>query len=183
MRSRITMEIDFSDQNKPVIQVSEVSSDDVRDKIVRSFRDTFGYTSMWCRVIFSSSVENEDKMYTIRPIPPQDILKEAEKMAQSYNDNFGKVDAISTNIVCYNVDQLSSLTQEQKNKAYNIILLNSDGSVTFEKMTKEKISLPGRFSIVKMPPNGKQEPYVDPMTIKYGPQHDTNDHSGGAMGW
>jgi hypothetical protein len=55
MKSRLTIEIDFEDGNKPVIEMKYESSDDVRDKLIKAFMEGLSSQSTWCRAMFYGS--------------------------------------------------------------------------------------------------------------------------------
>lgn len=51
MRSRISIVVDFDNNNTPVIQIVQKSSDDVRDSLVHNFVEGVGHSSLsrWLR--------------------------------------------------------------------------------------------------------------------------------------
>jgi hypothetical protein len=88
MKSRIT--IDFSGvehpagdpaQFEPVIRVSIVESDDVRDKLIETFFQSLGGESSWLKVEFNQYPGDENKNITIRPVRPSE-LKETVELIQ-----------------------------------------------------------------------------------------------------
>lgn len=50
MKSRITIEVDFENKNRPVIQVLRAYSDDVRDTLLGNFIETLKHGHQWCKV-------------------------------------------------------------------------------------------------------------------------------------
>lgn len=79
MKSRITIEVDF-DQNSPYIKIVEQESDDVRDGLVKAFRQKFGYESNWARIEFNEKNEL-GKVLKIYPIgSSEDLILEGERM-------------------------------------------------------------------------------------------------------
>ncbi len=83
MRSRITAEIDFSNGNRPVIQVHERESDDVRDKLVSSIFETLGHHSRWFRAEFQHNTMNEEgpgSIWHLVPVSPDEYEQEIKLM-------------------------------------------------------------------------------------------------------
>lgn len=75
MKSRITIDLDYD--NQPVIKIEYCPSEDVRDKMVAKFLETFGATSWLCSFIpFDTDIKsNGDKLKTslLRPIKPHEL--------------------------------------------------------------------------------------------------------------
>lgn len=69
MKSRIHIDVD--EDNQPIITINYVASEDVKDKLVKKFMETFGSQSSWAEFKFTSAVDNSD--CRIRPIKPQDL--------------------------------------------------------------------------------------------------------------
>ncbi len=82
MQSKITIEIDFSDNNTPFIQISESPSSDVRDQLICSFLQSLGYESTWCKIVPSSFNDGYPKKYSIKAIKSQQFEEEAKIMAE-----------------------------------------------------------------------------------------------------
>lgn len=89
MKSRITIEVNFDENNLPVIQVLSQSSDDVRDKLIESFLQSLQHTSRWCKIIYMGNRSKfsapEDLVEPIHcwhivPIKPHDIPEEMKLM-------------------------------------------------------------------------------------------------------
>lgn len=79
MKSKITIELDFS-TGKPYLRViNDHQSDDVRDKLIRFFKEQFGYTSSWCKINFRGSDGDLD-LFVIDPISPEQLEAEAKLM-------------------------------------------------------------------------------------------------------
>ena|SRR5687768_1755303 len=76
MKSKIT--IDLAEDNQPIIQINYVPSEDVRDKMVKRFLETFGHSSVWSRVTFTPGTDIT--IATIRPIPFDDIFHNVQDM-------------------------------------------------------------------------------------------------------
>lgn len=101
MKSRITIEVNFEDGNRPVIQIVSRKSDDVRDNLIQAFYQTLGESS-WCKIRFQQDVldpehpENNFKRIYITPIPsaPSDSLKEEAgimlEQARVWDQFYGK---------------------------------------------------------------------------------------------
>lgn len=69
MKSRIT--IDIADDNQPVIRIEYQESEDVRDKLVKRFLETFGGESTFANFYYINVLER-DCMAEIRPLSPPD---------------------------------------------------------------------------------------------------------------
>ena len=86
MKSRISIEIDFDKSNLPVIQVLSQDSDDIRDRIVKSFLQSLQHTSRWCKIEYIGEASTfEDAMvnkqrWQITPITPTQIPEEVKLM-------------------------------------------------------------------------------------------------------
>lgn len=82
MKSRITIEIDFDNGNKPVIQILQSRSDDVRDSLISAFLQTLQGISSWCRIsrnkTFPVADENYPDRWIIEPVSPQELKKEMD---------------------------------------------------------------------------------------------------------
>jgi len=89
MKSRITIEVDFSNGNEPVIQILSRNSDDIRDNLIKAFYQKLGNSS-WCRILFTQDEMNpvnpelNFKRITISPIPQEDLKKQADIMLEQY---------------------------------------------------------------------------------------------------
>lgn len=91
MKSRITIEVDFEAGNIPVIQILQCSSDDVRDKLIKSFTENLGGSS-WCQIrwLSGSYDVNEQTKFEkifITPINEKDLKEQAETMLEQYKIN------------------------------------------------------------------------------------------------
>jgi hypothetical protein len=103
MKSRITIEVNFEENNLPVIQIMSQQSDDVRDKLIQSFLQSLQHTSRWCKILYmgNRSVYNpkvaeidHTHSWHIVPLRPNEIKEEialmqsvldADKSVQSQN--------------------------------------------------------------------------------------------------
>lgn len=92
MKSRITVEIDFSNGNEPIIQVLSRNSDDVRDQLIKAFYQKLSGSS-WCKIVFAQDNydptlapddERNFKRIIITPITVPDLKKEAEIMIEQH---------------------------------------------------------------------------------------------------
>ena len=87
MKSRITIEVDFENENTPIIQIFSQSTYDVRDKLIHAFFEKLG-SSSWCQIYFKDhhydreQPENDFKRVIITPIPESDLRKHAEVMLE-----------------------------------------------------------------------------------------------------
>lgn len=75
MKSRITIEIDFDNQRKPVIQILSRQSDDIRDKMVSDFLQLLGHESTTCNIKYVGESNLGDdresfKRWIISPVEP-----------------------------------------------------------------------------------------------------------------
>ena len=85
MKSRITIEVDFENNNRPVIQIIHKKSDDVRDNLLSAFLEQFGGQSSWCHIKWAQSYEGEtpDSSFArifITPILPERLKEQASVM-------------------------------------------------------------------------------------------------------
>ncbi len=79
MQSRITIEVDFENGNRPVIQILSAASDDVRDNLVSSFLQSLQHTSRWATFEYKgpyerSSADGVKQRWFIKPIAPMEEL-------------------------------------------------------------------------------------------------------------
>jgi hypothetical protein len=83
MKSRITIDVD--NDNQPIIRIDYGYSDDVRDKLVKIFLESFGTASAWSRITFGpSTIDGESA--TIRPVSPDEMGTNADEMSNLYED-------------------------------------------------------------------------------------------------
>lgn len=85
MVSKITIEVDFDNQNLPVIQIIQKDSDDVRDKLIRNFLQSLQHTSRWAVISYEGAREiigdsTYGEVWKIYPITPQKLPQEMELM-------------------------------------------------------------------------------------------------------
>jgi len=90
MKSRITIEVNFDENNLPVIQILSQNSDDVRDKLIQSFLQSLQHTSRWCKILYignfgvADMIKNnpvaEVHKWHIVPITPKEITEEIKLM-------------------------------------------------------------------------------------------------------
>ena len=85
MRSKITIELDF-DLNVPYIRVDNVTTDDVRDKILQNFREKLGASSSWMRVEFEHS-PSDSTTFRIYAVTPKELEEQAEIMRKQAEFN------------------------------------------------------------------------------------------------
>lgn len=92
MKSRIT--IDYGIDYKPVIRIQKESSEDVRDKLLASFFQEWGYDT---NLLFMAnhSAPGGDVIYTIAPMPPEKVIavmgEEILRAVPATEENFKKV--------------------------------------------------------------------------------------------
>jgi hypothetical protein len=87
MNSKITIEVDFDNNNEPVFQIIYRPSDDVRDKLIKSFLERLGGDSEWCQIYCTGSVEETavnyaSQRWVIRAIHPKDIRTTGQTMLE-----------------------------------------------------------------------------------------------------
>ena len=87
MKSKISIEVNFDENNLPVIQVLHQESDDVRDKLISSFLQSFKHTSRWCKILYMGveNVSHQSGDYLVNrwhiiPIKVGEIKEEMELM-------------------------------------------------------------------------------------------------------
>lgn len=80
MKSRITIEVDFENDNQPVIQIVQRFSDDVRDKLISEFLHALGGQSSWCKIdhIVGGSDHN---LIRLTPLKPKWLTEQSKLMA------------------------------------------------------------------------------------------------------
>ncbi len=87
MKSRITIEVDFNNHNKPIIQVMSRYSDDIRDNLIQAFYQSLQGSS-WCKIRFEQHYDNplnpdeNFKRILITPIPEDELQGEAHIMLE-----------------------------------------------------------------------------------------------------
>jgi len=93
MKSRITIEVDFDNNNQPYILIQLEKSDDVRDKLLSHFTQQFGGSS-WCQIRWDTPVNLDGTTHIrITPITPVQLKQQSEIMAEQdrINNNFANV--------------------------------------------------------------------------------------------
>lgn len=92
MESRITIEVDFENNNLPIIQIVSRESDDVRDKLIKTFLQSLRHCSRWTVIEFVGN--NNDRTpdgiatawtWKLIPLTPDQLEKEASLMSATYN--------------------------------------------------------------------------------------------------
>lgn len=86
MKSRITLDVDHD--NQPIIKIEYNPSDDVRDKLVKRFLETFGSESCWARFEYVTA-NHEHKVLNreavLRPVCAYDLPEEVQEMQRLAN--------------------------------------------------------------------------------------------------
>jgi hypothetical protein len=77
MKSKITIDLDID--NQPIVKIDFQPSDDVRDKMVKRFLETFGHSSVWCRWEYQNQVE-DGSTSILRPISPERLIQEGKEI-------------------------------------------------------------------------------------------------------
>lgn len=86
MKSRITIDVDFD--NQPVLKIEYSPSEDVRDKLVKKFLESFGGDSRWAEFYFindsqqlSSAIHGQaNSTALVRPISPHGMIEQAKSI-------------------------------------------------------------------------------------------------------
>jgi hypothetical protein len=86
MLSKIKVEVDFDHNNEPIIEILYRQSDDVRDKLIKSFFEKLKGISAWCEIFCANAIQETDVNYAvqrwiIKPIGPGQIEESATAMA------------------------------------------------------------------------------------------------------
>lgn len=79
MKSKITIEVDFDQNNTPYIRLLvDKNSDDVRDKLLRAFLEKLGHESVFGKIVCKSDATTEENVqrWGIYPIPAEKIEEE-----------------------------------------------------------------------------------------------------------
>ena len=87
MLSKIQIDIDAD--NQPVIKIEYRASEDVRDKMVKRFMETFGGESWFASFNFHQHKDNGDCVALVRPIPIKDFKYHVADMIEK-NDRYQK---------------------------------------------------------------------------------------------
>lgn len=89
MDSRITIEVDFENNNLPVIQIVSKDSEDVRDKLIKVFLQSLRHSSRWTTIQFVGNNLSykpdggaDSWTWKITPVTP-DQLEEEVKLMQA----------------------------------------------------------------------------------------------------
>lgn len=85
MLSKITIEVDFSNKNLPVIQILQRDSDDVRDKLISNFLQGLMHTSRWCKIEYNGQYMDTHR-WNIAPITPYELSDEIKLMEVTIAD-------------------------------------------------------------------------------------------------
>jgi hypothetical protein len=85
MKSKISIDMDWD--NQPIIRIEYNESDDVRDKMVKRFMETFAGDSYFATFFFDNSIsemtEKVNRKATIRPLKPSQLGQHWEAMRDS----------------------------------------------------------------------------------------------------
>lgn len=78
MKSKITIEVDFDQNNTPYIRLLvDKNSDDVRDKLLRAFLEKLGHESVFGKIVCKSDATEENvQRWGIYPMPAERIEEE-----------------------------------------------------------------------------------------------------------
>lgn len=91
MKSRITIDVDFD--NQPILRIEYCESEDVRDKLVKRFLETFAGDSCYALFNYMNSegrMDSESDTRTtvahVRPIKPENLKSEGENMIRMHEE-------------------------------------------------------------------------------------------------
>lgn len=87
MKSRISIEVDFNNNNQAVLKILHQNSDDVRDKLLSSFLEKFGGDSSWCRISWLHHIPDETQTVFISPISISELPQEIIEMGNRVKDS------------------------------------------------------------------------------------------------
>lgn len=89
MKSRVTIDVDID--NQPIIKIEYKHSDDVRDKLVKTFLQTFQGNSCWATLYFLNNVSDvpseANSTAVLRPVPPFKLPEESLTMKRAADDH------------------------------------------------------------------------------------------------
>jgi len=87
MNSRITVEVDFENNNLPIIQIVSRDSEDVRDKLIKSFLQSLEHCSRWTTIQFVGTNSGykpdataDSWTWKITPVTPSKLEEEVKLM-------------------------------------------------------------------------------------------------------
>jgi hypothetical protein len=85
MNSRISIDVDHD--NQPVIKIEYKDSDDVRDKLVKKFLETYGHASRWSVSEYQPNPPGTtlNSVMLIRPITPENMDIQGNEMKSMFN--------------------------------------------------------------------------------------------------
>lgn len=96
MKSRITIEVDFDNNNEAVISLNLHKSDDVRDKLLQSFIEKFAHQRAWCTAYYMGE-NTTGAMYHIKPLTPFQYEEQANLMREVGIDYINRLPSIKDN--------------------------------------------------------------------------------------
>ena len=83
MQSKLTIEVDFNDNNKPYIRIIQMCSDDVRDKLLSNFLQSLEGKSTWCKIIYNPGPSTPDiSHWSIKAIIPDQFAEESNVLVE-----------------------------------------------------------------------------------------------------
>lgn len=93
MKSRISIDVDYD--NQPIIRIEYSPSEDVRDKLVKRFMETFGGDSYFATFFYVNSTldmgQNRDAV--IRPLPVREMSSHVENF-QTIIEKAGRLNMV-----------------------------------------------------------------------------------------
>lgn len=98
MTSKITIEVDFDNNNTPIIQIVSRQSDDIRDKLIKSFLEKLGSQSSWCTIRATWTHQDGSQQWIITPISNDELQTQSRLMAAI--DNLGNPFKLNDEYVC-----------------------------------------------------------------------------------
>lgn len=101
MNSRITIEVDFENNNTPVIQVVSQDSDDTRDKLIAHFLEGRQSLSRWLTIQYKGEKlphpvtgEGRGSIFHLTVVPPKDFRQEIKLMEAALGAGYNAGDPV-----------------------------------------------------------------------------------------
>lgn len=117
MKSRITIDVDHD--NQPIIKIEYSASEDVRDKLVKRFLETFGGDSKWAEFAFINGIPEAihgqvNSTAIVRPITPHQLKDELPQMTYIVNEHEKMMATLPGHGTTNNGPHINTLTTDEK---------------------------------------------------------------------
>lgn len=91
IKSRISIEVDFENNNQPVIQILSQHSDDTRDALISHFLEGRKFQSRWATIEYKGEKLGGGSIFHLSIVPPEKLegemkLMDATLMQMSYSE-------------------------------------------------------------------------------------------------